>query len=76
MNEAPVVNITVSDTVLCVGGEITLTASLNDWNATDLVYEWFDGEELMEGVTLLSNVYQPAAGQTRPSAHTPFELGQ
>ena len=62
VNEAPVVNITVSDTVLCVGGEITLTASLNDWNATDLVYEWFDGEELMEGVTLLSNVYQPAAG--------------
>ena len=62
VNDAPVVNITVSDTVLCVGGEITLTASLNDWNATDLVYEWYDGDELMEGVTLLSNVYQPAAG--------------
>ena len=62
VNEAPVVNITASDTVLCDGGEITLTASLNDWNATDLVYEWYDGDVLMEGVTLLSNVITPASG--------------
>ena len=62
VNEAPVVNIFASDTVLCDGGELTLTASLNDWNATDLVYEWYDGEELMEGITLLSNVLTPASG--------------
>ena len=62
VNEAPVVNIFASDTVLCDGGELTLTASLNDWNATDLVYEWYDGEELLDGITLLSNVLTPASG--------------
>ena len=62
VNEAPVVNIFASDTVLCDGGELTLTASLNDWNATDLVYEWYDGENLLDGITLLSNVLTPASG--------------
>ena len=62
VNEAPVVNIFASDTILCDGGELTLTASLNDWNATDLVYEWYDGENLLDGITLLSNVLTPASG--------------
>ena len=62
VNKAPVVNIFASDTVLCDGGELTLTASLNDWNATDLVYEWYDGENLLDGITLLSNVLTPASG--------------
>ena len=62
VNEAPVVNITASDNVLCDGGEITLTASLNDWNATDLVYQWYDGDEAMDGATTLSYTFAPAAG--------------
>jgi hypothetical protein len=62
VNEAPVVNITASDNILCDGGEITLTASLNDWNATDLVYQWFDGDEAMDGATTLSYTFAPAAG--------------
>ena len=62
VNEAPVVNIFASDTVLCDGGVITLTASLNDWNADELVYQWFDGEEPIDGATSLSVDIAPAAG--------------
>ena len=62
VNDAPVVNITVSDTVLCVGGEVTLTAALNDWNAEDLVYQWYDGEEVIDGATTLEYTFAPAGG--------------
>ena len=62
VNEAPVVNIFASDTILCEGGDVTLTASLNDWNATELLYQWFDGDAPIDGATTLTYTFAPAFG--------------
>ena len=69
VNAAPVVNITVSDTVLCEGGTTTLTASLNDWNADELVYVWMDGTEEIPGATTLTYVATPTAGSHNYHIH-------
>ena len=69
VNAAPVVNITVSDTVLCEGGTTTLTASLNDWNADELVYVWMDGTEVIPGATSLTYVATPTAGEHNYHIH-------
>ena len=42
VNDNPVVHARVSDPVICVGGEITLTANLDDYNADMLEFHWFD----------------------------------
>ena len=42
VNDNPVVHARVSDPVICVGGEITLTANLDDYNANMLEFHWFD----------------------------------
>ena len=62
VNDNPVVNISVSENNICEGGAITLTADLNDWNADQLVYQWFDGENLIPGATSLSYTLVPAVG--------------
>ena len=58
----PVVNITSTDTNICVGGAITLTATLNDWNADMLTYQWYDGTTLIPGATQLSYTVAPTVG--------------
>ena len=62
VNAAPVVNIAVTDTLLCNGGEITLTAALADWNADELTYQWFDNGVAISNATTLSYTYAPAEG--------------
>ena len=42
VNDNPVVHARVSDPVICVGGEITLTANLDDYNADMLEFHWYD----------------------------------
>ena len=62
VNAQPVVNITATETDICVGGEITLTATLNDWNADMLTFQWYDSTELIPGATELSYTVVPGAG--------------
>ena len=62
VNAAPVVNITATETNICEGGEITLTATLNDWNADQLTFQWYDGETAIAGATELSYTVVPALG--------------
>ena len=62
VNAEPVVHISATDTNICVGGEITLTATLNDWNADMLTYQWYDGTTLIPGATELSYTVVPSAG--------------
>ena len=62
VNAEPVVHITATEENICVGGEITLTATLNDWNADMLTYQWYDGTTLIPGATELSYTVTPAAG--------------
>ena len=62
VNAAPVVNITATDTAICNGGEITLTATLADWNADMLTFQWFDGEDSIAGATELSYTVVPTEG--------------
>jgi len=62
VNANPVVNITVSENAICVGGEITLAAALNDWNADMLTFQWYDGDNAIAGATSLSYTYAPALG--------------
>lgn len=38
----PVVNITATDTTICTNGEVTLTANLNDYNADNITYQWYE----------------------------------
>lgn len=63
VNAAPVVNIVSTDTTLCVGGEITLTANLNDWNADELVYHWLDNGVVIPTATELTYTVVPALGE-------------
>ena len=62
VNDAPVININATETVICEGGEITLTANLNDWNADQLVYQWYDNGTLIPGATSLTYTVVPALG--------------
>jgi len=62
VNAEPVVNITATETEICNGGEITLTASLNDWNADQLTFQWYDGTTLIPGATSLSYTVVPTQG--------------
>ncbi len=63
VNAAPVVNITVTEDDICVGGEITLAAALNDWNADMLTFQWFDDTLAIAGATSLTYTFVPAQGQ-------------
>jgi hypothetical protein len=38
----PVVNITATETEICTNGEVTLTAHLNDPNAQNMTYQWYE----------------------------------
>ena len=62
VNAAPVVNITATETNICNGGEITVTATLNDWNADQLTYQWYDGTTMIPGATELSYTVVPTEG--------------
>ena len=63
VNAAPVVNITVTEDDICVGGEITLAAALNDWNADMLTFQWFDDTLAIDGATSLTYTVVPTQGQ-------------
>ena len=61
VNDSIIVNVT-SDTNVCNGGEITLTASLDDWNADMLTYQWFEDGEEIPGATTLEFSHVPNLG--------------
>jgi hypothetical protein len=54
VNAAPVVTVTSTETDVCVGGEITLTAHLNDYNADMLTYQWYADGVLIPGATSIN----------------------
>ena len=62
VNAEPIVNIAASDTAICESGLITLTAALNDWNADQLVFQWYDNDEIIPGATSLSLTIEPELG--------------
>ena len=51
VNIPPVVEITATENHVCVGGEVTLTAHLEDYNAPDLVYRWYANDVELYGAT-------------------------
>ena len=67
VNAQPVVNVFATETAICEGGEITLTAALNDWNAEMLTFQWYDGDVLIPGATSLSYTVVPTDGLHRYS---------
>jgi hypothetical protein len=67
VNAQPVVNVFATETAICEGGEITLTAALNDWNAEMLTFQWYDGDVLIPGATSLSYTVIPTDGLHRYS---------
>ena len=62
VNAAPVVNITATETNICNGGEITLAATLADWNADQLTFQWYDDTNAIAGATELSYTVVPTVG--------------
>ena len=62
VDTTPVVNITVTENEICVGGEITLTANLNNWNTPNMQYQWYDNDTLIAGATSLTYTVVPAQG--------------
>ena len=58
----PVINITATETEICVGGEITLTANLNNWNTPNMEFHWYDNDTLIPGATSLTYTVVPALG--------------
>ena len=54
VNDSIVVNVTATENTICVGGEVTMTAHLNDWNADQIVYQWSDANGIIPGATDLN----------------------
>ena len=54
VNDSIVVNVTATEDTICVGGEVTMTAHLNDWNADQIVYQWYKDDVLIPGATDLT----------------------
>ena len=73
VNEAPVVHITVTDTMVCEGGQITLNAALNDWNSDALTYMWYDGDQPISDATTLSYTTVPALNPAHHYYHIAIE---
>ena len=71
VNAKPIVNITATETNICAGGQVTLTATLNDWNADQLTFQWFDGNDPIDGATELSYTVVPTlvGNQTTHNYH-------
>jgi hypothetical protein len=38
----PLVTVTATETLVCTDGEVTLTANLADYNADNLIYQWYE----------------------------------
>jgi phage baseplate assembly protein gpV len=62
VDSVPVINITATETNICVGGEITLTANLNNWNTPNMQYQWFDTTSAIAGATSLTYTVVPTQG--------------
>jgi hypothetical protein len=54
VNAAPVVYISASETEICEGGEITLSADLDNWHANMLAFQWFADGDSIPGATSLT----------------------
>ena len=74
VHELPVVNVTASDTIVCEGGEVTLTANLNNYNAGMLTYQWFywtyEEREVridqFTTITVIDTIVNDIPGATKP----------
>ena len=62
VDSVPVINIAVTEDTICVGGEITLTANLNNWNTPNMQYQWYDNGNLIAGATSLTYTVVPTEG--------------
>ena len=58
----PVINIDVTENEICVGGEITLTAHLNNWNTPNMEFHWYDNDSLIPGATSITYTVVPDSG--------------
>ena len=67
VNDNPIVHATVTDNVICVGGEITLTANLDDYNADMLEFHWYDRGVLIGTATELTYTTVPTLGEHKYS---------
>ena len=65
VNDNPIVHATVTDDTLCIGGEITLTANLDDYNADMLEFHWYDNGQLIGTATELTYTTVPTIGEHR-----------
>ena len=62
VDTVPVINIQVTENEICVGGEITLTANLNNWNTPNMEYHWYDNGTLINGATSITYTVVPEIG--------------
>lgn len=54
VNEEPQIFISASETEICEGGEVVLTADLTDWNSDQLRYQWYRNGQAIAGATSLT----------------------
>ena len=67
VNDNPIVHATVTEENICVGGEITLTANLDDYNADMLEFHWYDNGVLIGTATELTYTTVPTLGEHKYS---------
>ena len=65
VHDNPIVHAITSDSLICVGGEITLTANLDDYNAEMLEFHWYDNDVLIPTATEMTYTVVPALGTHR-----------
>ena len=63
VNDNPIVHATVTEDSICIGGEITLTANLDDYNADMLEFHWYDNGVLIGTATELTYTTVPTLGE-------------
>ena len=64
VSDIPVVAITVNEQDICEGGQVTLTAHLNDWTPSDMTYQWYRDSILVDGATSLTYTTTPITDTT------------
>ena len=65
VNAAPIVVVTSNEDTICTNGIVTLTAHLNDWNADQLTFKWYQDSVEIAGATSLTYTTKSLSADTK-----------
>lgn len=70
VHESPVAHISANNTTVCANGSVELTASLNNYNAENLVYQWYTVDTTQQ---IIAGGYLPSGDYRYDTIYTRIE---